>query len=331
MTKDTELMLDLFLKSIYKERDIYRTYLEVRDHVQNPKKKEMLTELAQEERKHRKLMLREFRTLREMMQQTEEGKVQLSEQKVSYHLPQRLIFKELDSVPGIDLAGISLPSEFMGGDYLESFPFYYDDQSHAGLGLLLGDIMGHGMMVVQRKAHIKALFSNAMHSIHPKNRKDKALSTAAMIHRFNEELYGPCQKSRSFLTLFLCLLDPDNGRLIYTSAGHNPGLLFTEHGARHTLLANSGLIIGVMKDVDYNETEMRLGKGDILMLYTDGITEATNKKGKEFGLQRLIQLVQQHHNLSAQEIINRISTSLSGFIGKKPLHDDLTLTIAKIM
>ena len=185
-------------------------------------------------------------------------------------------------------------------------------------------------MVVQRKAHIKTLFSNAMHSIPPRNRKDKALSTAAMIHRFNEELYGPCQQSRSFLSLFLCLLDPDNGRLIYTSAGHNPGLLFTEQGAKHTMLANSGLIIGVMQDVDYNETEMKLGKGDILVLYTDGVTEAMNKKGKEFGLQRLIQLVQQHHSLSAQEIISHISSSLSDFIGRKPLHDDLTLTIAKI-
>lgn len=328
--KKSDLMLDILLKAIYKERDIYKTYLKVRDRVKDPRIKAMLTELAEEERKHRKLMLQEFRTLREMLQTTEPRKAHLSEKKVSYRLPSRLPFKELASIPGIDLAGVSLPSEFMGGDYLESFSLEYEDKSHAGLALMIGDIMGHGLMVVQSKAQIKTLFSNTIYSHKPKNKKNETLSTASLVRRFNEKLYELCQRERSIISLLLCFLEPEKKRLVYTCAGHNPCILITDNGANHTLLADSHLIIGVMKAVDYQQTEVKLTKGDILVLYTDGITEATNKKGKEFGSERLVELVQKHHKHDAKGIINHIANDLSLFLGTKPLHDDLTLTITKI-
>lgn len=85
-----------------------------------------------------------------------------------------------------------------------------------------------------------------------------------------------------------------------------------------------------MKEVDYQQTEIKLKKGDILLLYTDGITEAIDKKGKEFGKERLIELVKKHHKLDTRKIINHICKALSHFLSDKPLHDDLTITIAKI-
>jgi len=170
-----------------------------------------------------------------------------------------------------------------------------------------------------------------MGSIQSGDNKAKALETSFLVRRINKLLWEPCRKADSFLTLFYCFLSLRRKRLIYTSAGHNPPLLFSDYGSKYMSLANTQLVIGILKEVDYSQTEVKLMEGDVLLLYSDGLTEATDKKGKEFGIQRLVGSVQEHYSLSSKGMIQQICQALRDFMQDRPLKDELTLAIAKIV
>jgi len=329
--KKKDLILELLLTAIHKEIEAYNYYLKTSESTPYPETKSLLLQLAEEEKKHQRLLLREYRTLREMFKKSKPRVSYLTKDRVSYQIPTTLPFKLLPSISGIDLSGISLPTEFMGGDYLDAFPFISKYEKESSLGLLLCDIMGHGLKAAQLKGVIKSTFSELIDSILQEEKEEKIIATALLIHRLNQLLWEPCRKADSFITLFYCVIYPYRGKLLYTSAGHNPQLLFTDNGKKYISLANTQLIIGILEKVDYSQTEVRLEKGDLLLLYSDGLIEATNKRGKEFGIKKLIELVQENYNLPSKEIIQQICQRLTNFLNSKLMKDDFSLAIAKIV
>ena len=331
MTKKNDLVLELLLNAIQKEIEAYNYYLKASESSPYAETKSLLLQLADEERKHRQALLREYRILREMFQKSKPRRTYLTKDKVSYQIPAKLPFKRLSSIPAIEVAGITLPTEFMGGDYLDTYPFSYNDNKLNSVGIVLCDIMGHGLKASQLKGKIKATFSQLIDSLQQGDEKEKIFETASLIHTFNQLLWKKCRKADSFITLFYCVLNPNQERLIYTSAGHNPPLLFTNDGSEYLSLANTQLIIGILEDVEYSHTEVKLKKMDILLLYSDGIIEATNKKGEEFGIERLVEQIGISNELSSQQIVQQVCQSLSDFLHDKPLHDDLSLAIAKVL
>ena len=328
--KKTDLILDILLKAIRKEIDAYTTYVKASESSPYPETKSLLAQLAEEERKHRQLLLREYRTLRGMLQKSKPRASYLTKKKVRYRLPAELPFKQLPTIPGIDLAAISLPTEFMGGDYLEAFLFPSGDGQLSSIGIILADIMGHGLQAAKLKALIKSTFAQFMDSSQQGAQNETAVKTAFLIDRLNRLLWEPCRKADSYISLFFCVLNPYQRRLVYTSAGHIPPILFTNNGSKYISLTNTQLVIGILQQVGYSQTEIPLQKGDVLMLYSDGVTEATGRKGEEFGMQRLVKLVQQHCNLTSEEIIQQICRGLTDFLEDKPLKDELTVAMAKI-
>jgi sigma-B regulation protein RsbU (phosphoserine phosphatase) len=132
------------------------------------------------------------------------------------------------------------------------------------------------------------------------------------------------------VTLFYGILDADQKTLRYINAGHNPPLLLDPQGG-HAKLDVGGIVLGAIPQFPYEEGETGLTPGQILVLYSDGITESTDEKDEQFGEERLIQTVRRNADLSSSEICEQIIEAVRTFSCAVPRQDDITLVIAKIL
>ncbi len=135
-------------------------------------------------------------------------------------------------------------------------------------------------------------------------------------------------ESAMFVTLFYGILQPVTGDLRYTCAGHNPPLLFRASDGTVAELTTPGIALGVLEDVVLGEAETRLAEGDLLVCYTDGLTEAINAAEEPFGVARLIEVIKANHAGSAPALVEAINTALLRFTERPPF-DDLTLVVIK--
>jgi len=131
-----------------------------------------------------------------------------------------------------------------------------------------------------------------------------------------------------YVTAIIAALDPGSGRFSYTNAGHNPGLLVRRDGSVQRLAAN-GLPLGLFPVVEYEKAEIILGPGDLVMLYTDGITEAANPKGDEYGLDRLQEVVRKHSQEPLVALAVAIETAVEVFVDGTPFGDDRTIVMLR--
>jgi sigma-B regulation protein RsbU (phosphoserine phosphatase) len=137
----------------------------------------------------------------------------------------------------------------------------------------------------------------------------------------------------TFVTLFIGALDLTDHTLTYCSAGHNPALLVHHHArdrARVSWLGPTGPAIGLVEEFKYREKAIELHPGDILLLYTDGVTEAANARKEQFGRNRLASVVGQSSNLPARELIQALRKELMAFSAGQQLEDDTTIVVYKI-
>jgi sigma-B regulation protein RsbU (phosphoserine phosphatase) len=130
------------------------------------------------------------------------------------------------------------------------------------------------------------------------------------------------------VSVFYAVLDPNNGKLIYCNAGHNPPLRFNRYaGEKFEILSKTGLILGILKDETWKQGTLDIIPGDILVHYTDGVTEAQNMEGELYGVKRLIRCIQDNLHCSAQDIKQAILEDISEFIGYAPQFDDIALVV----
>lgn len=137
-------------------------------------------------------------------------------------------------------------------------------------------------------------------------------------------------KTSMFVTLFYAILDPQKRRLTFVNAGHNPPLLFSSGSPGVSLLNENGIAPGMIDEVDREPVEVTLSPGDVVVLYTDGVTEAANEHDEEYGIGRLSALVEASKGLPAKEIISAIVQDVRRFTGKRPQSDDITLMVLKV-
>ncbi|MFP4322474.1 MAG: SpoIIE family protein phosphatase [Anaerolineales bacterium] len=137
------------------------------------------------------------------------------------------------------------------------------------------------------------------------------------------------QRSRMFATLFIAYITPEDGQVAYVSAGHNPPLLYRAQTGACDLLSAAGVAVGIFKAAQYEQKSAQMAPGDILVMYTDGITEIINEAEEEFGEERLQTLICDHASASPSEIVARIREAVHGFSGSPARFDDETLVIIK--
>jgi len=237
--------------------------------------------------------------------------------QLSAKVQQALLPQQVPEIPGLELAAFSRPAEFVGGDYFDFFRFR--DQSH---GLVIGDVMGHGIAASLLMASLQA----SLRTLAPDHD-----SPAEIIRRLNSIFHHNIHLTK-FVTLFIARYDPQTRSLTYSNAGHNPPLLFRSQSNGTwplSWLAPTGAAIGLVEDTQFGEETVTLAPGDTLLLYTDGVTEAKNAQKEEFGQERLVELVRQGSNRSARELVREVRNRLEEFTDGQPLADDTTIVAGK--
>ncbi|HYH85366.1 MAG TPA: SpoIIE family protein phosphatase [Pyrinomonadaceae bacterium] len=216
-------------------------------------------------------------------------------------------------VPGYELQGISFPSYQIGGDYYD-----FINCADGRLVVALGDVSGKGTSA--------ALLMSSLHAaVHAQVTLCRPLTqTIGAVNRY----LADNTPANRFVTLFYAELDPLTGSLAFINAGHNPPLIAHAGGTMEQLAAG-GLPLGIVPDFDYREGRTQLQPGDVLVSYSDGVTETQNPKGEEFGTARLQEVISQNLDRSAAAIRDKIEAALSAFAQGTPAVDDITLLIVK--
>jgi len=216
-------------------------------------------------------------------------------------------------IDGFDVAGFNLPCRTVGGDYYGFFP-YRDGR----FGMALGDVSGKGMpaalMMMALDARVQVL-------------ADQPEDLGEFVARLNRATCNRYPANR-FITFVVCVLNPAVGEIRCANAGHGPAIVVRASGAVETL-DEGGLVLGILPDESYREASAPFGDGDLVVLYSDGITEATNACDEEFGLERLTEVVVQNRHQPAHLIVDSVTRALAAFSGNAPAPDDVTLVVAK--
>jgi serine phosphatase RsbU (regulator of sigma subunit) len=216
-------------------------------------------------------------------------------------------------VQGYELQGISFPCYEIGGDYYD-----FIEREDGRLVVTLGDVSGKGTAA--------ALLMSSLHAaVHAQASSHHSLvETISAVNRY---LADNIPNNR-FVTLFYAELDPQSGALSFLNAGHNPPLIVHAAGTVEQL-GSGGLPLGIMRDAPYREGRTQLQPGDVLVIYSDGVSEAQNPTGEEFGTTRLNEVVSRNMNASAAGIRDRIEAALTKFAEGTAAADDITLVIVK--
>lgn len=235
------------------------------------------------------------------------------DQKAARRIQQSLLPKENPMIKGMEIFGQTIPAKEVGGDY---YDFIRIDDSQ--MGIVIADVVGKGTPAALLMSNLQA-----------------TLRSEALANRGVKDTVGRVNFTLSkfmdmgkFISLFYGVLDIQNKTFAYSNAGHNyPFLLGKDDNVRK--LEKGGVVLGTFNDFTYEEETVQLKSGDLMLLYTDGITEATNDKDEMFEEDRLLELLKRNRRSSAQELSQKIVDEVLSFQGALPQSDDLTLVLLK--
>lgn len=217
-------------------------------------------------------------------------------------------------MPGLDLAGYNAACRTVGGDYYCLHPC-----PDGRAALVVADVAGKGMPAALLMSNLQAKVQVLLEQLE---------SVEAMISRLNRLLASSCPGNR-FITFFLGVISADRQEIVYCNAGHNPPLLVHSDGHVETL-RGGGMILGVLARATYEQRRCRLEAGDVVVLYSDGVTEASRPGTMdEFGDQRLGQLLTEYRHESAAQLVERVKSAVEEWTAGAPPADDITLVVAK--
>jgi phosphoserine phosphatase RsbU/P len=236
------------------------------------------------------------------------------ELKVASEIQMRLQPVAPPKIAGWDMTGVSFPCREIGGDYYD----FIQCKNDPCLTVAVGDVSGKGTGA--------ALLMSSLHAA-VRAQAQTRRSISEVMAEINEYIYEN-SPSNKFLTLFYGTINPQTGELKYSNGGHNPPMLVRTSG-EVLQLDKGGLPVGMMKGMPYQEASGFFNPGDVLVIYSDGITESVNEKDEEFGEERLVEVVKHNLNRSASGIRDRIDEALSRFVGTMAPVDDMTLMIIK--
>ena len=225
-----------------------------------------------------------------------------------------LLPDRLPEVPGWDLYGGNIPSRGVSGDY-------YEVLTRCGSRecvLMIADVAGKGMAASLLTISLQAL------SIGP---VEDGLPPDEICARLSRQLYRRTPPEK-YATAFLGILEPETGRLRYTNAGHNPPLVLRGSGTVEEL-GSTGVPLGLLPQAPYRAGETTLAPGDVLVLYTDGLVEAEDPEGQEYGLDRLKKACLCGRSEACAILAGALADDLEAFARGVPFADDRTLVLAR--
>ena len=241
-----------------------------------------------------------------------------SELELAQSVQKMLLPQEIPDIPGLESAAYSRPAQIVGGDYFDFIEF-----SRGLHGLAIADVAGHGVSASLHMASIQALLRTLVLV------NDSPSQVMSQIHK----LFIHNTRFDTFVTFFIGAFDSSKKSLKYCNAGQQPPLVLRKTKSKEKsviLLGPTGAAIGLVENAEFEERTIDLQEGDLLVLYTDGITEAMNTHDQQFGRERLETLVQRVEHMPVKEVIQKIRLSLEEFSEGKPLADDTTIMICRV-
>jgi len=235
------------------------------------------------------------------------------ELRVASDIQSFLLPKTKPIINGFDIAGRSIPAKEVGGDY---FDFITIDDNRTVV--CLGDISGKGMPAAMLMANLQATL------------RGQALFTSSAgecLTRANKLLYRSTDMQK-FATLFYGIIDTSNDDFHFSNAGHDPPFLINSNN-NVARLTKGGTVLGFMEGYQYEEDSIKLNSDDTIIIYSDGITEALNEKNKEFGEDRLLNIIMGNIKSSAETLIEKVFDALKIFVKDVPQSDDITIVVIK--
>ena len=262
----------------------------------------------------------------ENLLQTAAEKKRLEEElRIARHIQMSLLPRGTLDFPGLTMTALCVPAREVGGDY---YDFFKLPQNR--LGVLIADVSGKGTSAALYMAELKGLVLS-LSQIY--------FSPRQLLIQVNQ-IISENLDSRSFITMTYAVIDLAAGTLTYARAGHTPMVYLPGPGALHPaaqVLVPSGMVVGLQIDgaaekfADLLDEEVvELGAGDVIVLYTDGITEAMNAEFDLFGDSRLSRIVEEHGHLDSVELRERILREIEAFVGGADQHDDMTMILLKV-
>ena len=216
---------------------------------------------------------------------------------------------------GFDISAYNFPTEEVSGDYYDWVRIYEDQ-----IGVVIADVSGKGVPAALLMAFLRASLRAATHI---------GYAPHISMSKVNYLLWESIERNQ-FVTAFYGILDATNRTLAYSNAGHNPALLMDADGTAR-FEERGGVPLGMFRDTRYYEYYETLTPGQLLVLYTDGVTEAMNSAEEEYGRDRLVEAVRQSRQLSAREIIDRLHRDVIDWTEGRGAHDDVTFFIIKAL
>lgn len=248
------------------------------------------------------------------LNEIEEAERAMAKEMHQAALIQQQLLGSAPAVEGMDIGAKTVASRAVGGDYYD-FIQYPDGR----VAIMVGDVAGKGMpaalLMSSLQARVHVVFEEPDH-------------LAQKMTRLNKGTCANCPDNR-FITFFTCIADPKSGDVVYTNAGHNPPLVVRAKGGFETLQGAGGMILGILPMAQYQEANITLNPGDILVLFSDGVTEAVDPEDHDFGEERLANLVALLRDRPAAEIVEEVHRAVHAFTQGAPAADDITVVVAR--
>ena len=240
-----------------------------------------------------------------------------AELQIAAEIQRNFLPETIPKTQGFDIAAKSIPAKEVGGDFFDVIPL---PMSNTRTGIMIADVSGKGVPAALFMALSRIVVRvTAMWFKKPSE-----------VISFANPIIANNSKTGMFVTLFYGVIDNESRTLTYVNAGHNPPLVLRKDTGEIEELNLTGVAVGALDDAEYTQEELQLSPGDVIVLYTDGITEAINDREEMYDVPQLIETIRKTGDSSSQEIVDEIIRSVFAFTGSQPQFDDITLMVVKV-
>ena len=246
--------------------------------------------------------------------ETVEKKKIEKELELAADIQRRLLPATLPAVAGYDVAANTRPARHVGGDYYDAIQRSGRTESSYCVADVSGKGIAASLLMSNFQASLRALLSSGVPLVE-------------VVTRMNNLMHASTAANKYVTAIFMDV-DPESGHARVVNAGHNDGVILRADGTAERLKAG-GLAVGLMAGRTYAETEWQLAPGDLVALYSDGVTEANDPEENEYSIERLIELLREQRGASADEVVRATYESVDAFAATAPQYDDITMMVVR--
>jgi sigma-B regulation protein RsbU (phosphoserine phosphatase) len=241
-----------------------------------------------------------------------------SDLEVAHEIQRILLPTKPPEIEGFEISGVNLPARHVSGDY---YDFLSVDEKHCGV--VIADVSGKGVPASLIMATCRGVL---------RGEAEGELSAAELLRRVNRRMF-PDIKEDMFISMAYLILEKSDGKVTLCRAGHDAPLLYKASDQTVTRINPPGMAVGIDSGGAFNRVSrdfsFEMESGDCVVLFTDGVTEALDQEGEEFGVPRVTQVLLENAQLCASGLLERITAELKSFVGAAPQHDDITLIVIR--